>query len=377
VVPQDGGESTTTAVPGTSSSTGNDEATASSSSSSSTGDDDPCNGLTPSGPVVVTENDQVVVGRLITADGVDGINVRGHSGVTIRDCEIHHRGGPGIFFANADDLTIENVIIVHDGAPAAGPHEDGNQANIVGTDSERLRIDHVRLTRGSSNIELFATPGAQLSFVEGHDVRGPGKAAFVYVFDSNDAVIEDFSIENPLDTGRPFNLIDLDRSSDCIVRRGLLDGHNAEFGYGVHFEQTSGMASGGLVEDVDAIRMTNGAFSCFQWGRDITFRRTRARENICDIVSIPIEGCHKPTKSGGCVPNSNAISWGAADDAIGMSIEESSYFELCGSQLLYPDYDPEEPVSEDNPNVFDLQPGDLVEQDFTLRAPIRIEACWE
>lgn len=343
----------------------------------STTDDDPCNGLTPSGAIVVTEPGTVIAGRSITVDSGDGITVQGVSGVTIRDSEIHHSNGRGIFFSNADDLTIENVIVVHDGAPAAGAHGDGNQANIRGTDSERLRIDHVRVSHGSSGIELEATPAAQLSFIEGHDVRGPGKAAFVYLFESDGAVLEDFSIENPLDTGRPFNLIELFSSSDCTVRRGLMDGHNAEFGYGVHFEQTSGQHSGGLVEDVDAIRMTNGAFSCFAFGQDITFRRTRTRENICDIVSIPIENCDKPTRSGGCEPNSDAVSWSAAPGLDGISIEASSYFALCTDNLTYPGFDPEQPVGEDNENVFQLDEGDLVEQDFTLRAPIRIEACWE
>lgn len=75
----------------------------------------------------------------------------------------------------------------------------------------------------------------------------------------------------------------LEATSDAVVRRGLLDGNDAELGDGVHFSQVSGQHSGGLVEDVDAIRMTNGSFSCFPFGTGITFRRTRARENICEL----------------------------------------------------------------------------------------------
>jgi hypothetical protein len=181
---------------------------------------------------------------------------------------------------------------------------------------------------------------------------------------SDDAVIEDFSCESSLVTSRPRDLIAIDRSSDVIVRRGLLDGHNSEFGYGVHFIHTSGQHSGGLVEDVDGVRQTNGAFSCFDYGDQITFRRTRARENICEIVSIPVEGCMNPVPDGGCIPGSNGVTWTASDQSGQVVIEDSVYFDLCAA--------PAWPLA-----VFTIGRGDLVEQDFEPRAPIRTSPCWE
>lgn len=327
-------------------------------------DFDPCNGLLESGPVVATADGQIIEGLRITAHDGPGIDVTGHTGVVIRGCEIHHHGGPGITFRAAHDLTIEDVAIVHDGAPEAGPHLDGSQVNLDGRDSTGVVISRVRASQGASGIELQATPGAQLSQLEVHDVRGPGAAACVRLFDSDDAVLEDFSCENPLDTGRPGDLVAIDESSDVIVRRGLLDGHNAEYGYGVRFIQIQGQHSGGLVEDVDGVRMTNGAFSCFGYGTQITFRRTRARDNICEILSVPIEGCEKPGPSGGCVPNSNGVSWAASLTSSAIVIEDSSYFALCD--------DPAWPLE-----VLTIGPGDLVEEDFEPRPPIRLELCWE
>ncbi len=357
------GSSSSVSTSGTSSAQSSDASSV--GSSDGTGDADPCNGLTESGAVVVTTDDAVIAGLRVVADG-DGITVDGHSNVTIRDSEIHHQGGRGIVFRNADGLTIENVVIVHDGAPPMGPHESGDEANIDGADSTGVRIDHVRLTAGSSGIVLASTPGAQLSFVEGHDVRGPGYAAFVRLFRSDGAVLEDFSIENPLDTGRPGDLVAVVESSDITVRRGLLDGHNSQFGYGVHVVHTQGQHSGALVEDVDGVRMTNGAFSCFPYGNGITFRRTRARDNICEILSVPIDDCGKPGPNGGCIPGSDGVSWTASGDSDAIAVEASSYTELC-TVPSWPD------------EIFATAEadGELAPAEFEPRAPIRITTCWE
>ncbi|MCH9684694.1 MAG: right-handed parallel beta-helix repeat-containing protein [Deltaproteobacteria bacterium] len=340
----------------------------------STGLPGECPPLRESGPVVVMADGEVIEGLRITTDGVPGISVSGHSGVTIRDCEIHHVGAPGISFAAADALTIENVIVVHD-RTEPGPHAHRNQANIVGSNSLGLVIDGVRVTRGSSGIELADTPGALLTMIEGHDVRGPGPpASFIQISESNDVEIDGFSCVNPLDTGRPSNLVELHESSNVIVRNGLLDGHNAEFGYGVLFEQTGGQHAGGLVEDVDVIRMTNGGFSGFPSAFDLVFRRTRARDNICEIVSVPIEGCSNPGPNDGCVPGSDGRSWTSAQGISGLLIEDSRIFGLCEHPVW-----PETAFVSCDGDGNSLPDGDcgLTEEDFVLRPPIQIEPCWE
>ncbi|HET6583486.1 MAG TPA: right-handed parallel beta-helix repeat-containing protein [Nannocystaceae bacterium] len=324
----------------------------------------PCDGLIDSGPVSATHDDQLIRGLRIVADEGPGIRVEGFTGVTIRDCEIHHANGPGIRFSAADDITIENVAIVHAAAPAEGRHLDEDQSSLEGRFSERVRIDNVRARDGASGFDLEGTPAAHLSFVASYDVRGPGAAACVRIAESDDAVLEDFYCENDLVVSRPDDLVEIEHSNDVIVRRGLLDGHNAEYGYGVHFTQISGQHRGGLVQDVDAIRMTNGSFSCFLFGQDITFERTRARENICEITSIPIEGCDIPGPTGGCTPGSGGLSWAGSTNSSNLVILDSTYFDVCS--------DPVWPTE-----VFTIGEGDLVEEDFRLRPPVDVELCWE
>ncbi len=328
-----------------------------------TGDDDPCNGLTPSGPIVATENDQVIAGLRIVAPNGPGIVVEGVTGVTIRDCEIHHADGPGIRFSAAHGIRIENVVVVHDAAPAEGSHDDAYQSSIEGRFSDDVRIERVRMRDGSSGIDLEGTTAANVSFVESYDVRGPMPAACVRLALSDGAVLSDFYCFNDLVVARPFNVVEVQHSSDVTVQRGLLDGHNAQFGYGVHFTQVNGQHSGGLVEDVDTIRQTNGGFSCFPFGTGITFSRTRARENICEIVTIPIENCAEPGPTGGCIPGSNGITWTANvnSDAV---VLDSVYTELCATPV-WPD------------EAFTIAEGDLIEADFELRAPPGLEFCWE
>jgi len=360
-----------TDIPGTGTgtvATGTDDGGPTAATSSDTVDPmpgDPCvDGLVDSPPVVATADGQIIEGLRIHADGEPAIRVDGFVDVVIRNCELHHQGGPGLVFRNADAIEVHNVVVVHDTGAPSGPHPDGAQINVVGSDSDGVVLSHVRVTRGASGIELENTPLATLSFIEGHDIRGPGEAAFVRLSESDGAVLEDFSCENPLDSARPFNLVEIDRSSDVVVRRGLLDGHNAEFGYGVHFTQTPGQHGGGLVEDVDAIRMTNGAFSCFPHGNGITFRRTRARDNICEITSIDAPDCATPGSQGGCIPGSRGISWAASTDSSSITIEESAHFGLC-FDVVWP---------EEN---FTIAEGALVELDFELRATVRTVACWE
>lgn len=326
--------------------------------------DDPCDGLIESGPVSATHDNQLIRGLRIVADEGPGIRVEGFSGVTIRDCEIHHANGPGIRFSAADDITIENVAIMHSAAPAEGRHLDEDQTNLEGRFSERVRIDNVRVRDGASGIDLEGTPAAQVSRIASYDVRGPGAAACVRLAESDNALLEDFYCENDLVVSRPYDLVEIERSNDVTVARGLLDGHNAEYGYGVHFTQIAGQHRGGLVQDVDAIRMTNGAFSCFLFGQDITFERTRARENICEITSIPIDGCDVPGPTGGCTPGSGGLSWAGSTSSGNLVILDSAYFAAC--------FDPVWPLG-----VFTIGKGDLVEEDFTVRPPVVVELCWE
>jgi hypothetical protein len=304
--------------------------------------------LLDSGPVKVTQNGQVVENLRIFSSNGAAIQIDGFSSVVIRNVEIHHDGGPGIAFSNASDILIDHVSVLHTGAPATGQNPDDGRVNIQGYASQRPTISNVRLTRGSSGVYLLQCPQSKLSFVEGHDFRGPFPRGQLVQWDkSNDGVLEDFSVANPKGSW-PEDNVNVYQSLRAQIRRGLVDGNNSPSGVGVIFD---GDTSTGLVEDVDAIRMGNGCFSNYAGADGNTFRRTRCRENIC-------------TDQGRGVPSSNALMWAGKPGLKHLRIEQSRYAVACNpGNIVWP---------QDSFELIELQEGD-----FPLRSPIQVGLCWE
>jgi hypothetical protein len=305
--------------------------------------------LAPSGPIVASKDGQVIEGLSITSPSGVGIEVSGKKNVVIRNCRIAHAGGHGISFSGADGLVIDGVDIVHTGAPAKGANA-AERDSIAGEATKALVIRNVRLTRGSSGIYLNGCPGAKVSFVEGHDFRGPFPRGQLVQFDKCDAAsLEDFSCENPPDSSWPEDIVSVYRSSSVTVRRGLVDGNNSTSGVGIMFELSDTVSTGGLVEDVDAVHQANGCFSAYP-AKGVTFRRTRARDNFCSD-----QGRGKPL--------SNGLSWAAGPSvgASSVSLETSSYFNLCGS-LTWLDAN--------------FTKKELTKEDFVPRPPLRSSFCF-
>ena len=105
------------------------------------------------------------------------------------------------------------------------------------------------------------------------------------------------------------------------------------------------------VEDVDTVGQGNGSFSAYP-GHHITFRRTRARDNICG------------SQAGRGRPMSDALVWAGSPESSGLSLEASSYFNLCNPDNLIWD--------EDTFEVVEIAP-----EDFSPRSPIRLRFAWE
>jgi len=304
--------------------------------------------LTDSGPVEASSDGQVFELLRVTSTSGPAVTVNGFSNVVIRNCEIRHAGGSGIRFGNAAGIRIENISVIHDGAPAAGQNPSDGLNNIEGEFSSGVVITGVRLEKGSSGIYLLQCPGASLSFVEGHDFRGPFPRGQVVQFNHCDgAVLEDFSSECPAATSWTEDNVSVYQSSNVTVRRGLVDGNNSPSGVGVMFELSGGGSSGGLVEDVDAVRQGNGCFSGYP-AFDVVFRRTRSRDNIC-------------SDQGRGAPLSGGLAWAGSPESSNLMIEDSSYFNLCAGLVWLED-------------VFTAV--DLSEEDFTLREPQRLSFCW-
>ncbi|WP_143140975.1 hypothetical protein [Nannocystis exedens] len=339
--------STEATTVGTTATTTTTDAT-SGTSGSTTGDSPACV-LAESGPIVVDADDQVIENLHVVSTRGPAITVEGHAGVTIRNVWIEHAGGPGIAIgAGADDVHIENVAIEHTGAPAEGQNPSDGLNNIECYGSARPVVSNARLVRGSSGIYLVECPDADLSFLEGHDFRGPFPRGQLVQFDkSNGGVLEDFSVINPQATSWPEDNVNIYQSVDVEIRRGMIDGNNSPSGVGVIFD---GDLALGVVEDVDAIRMGNGCFSDYAGSDGVVFRRTRCRENICE-------------DQGRGLPLSNALMWAGHPGYTKIRLEDSHYFASCNGNLVWPD---------ESFEVLELE-----ELDFTMREPIVVQLCWE
>jgi hypothetical protein len=172
---------------------------------------------------------------------------------------------------------------------------------------------------------------------------------------SDNLLLEDFYCRND-ETAWTEDSISMWRSSNSTVRRGLVDGNNSPSGVGVMFEQDDPSKSGGLCEDVDAVRMGDGCFSAYG-GKDIRFVRTRCRENHC-------EGW-----SGRDKPMSNSLLYAAGDEngveSSNLQVEDSQYFNICNPDKLF---------WEAHEGAWTKQ--ELTEVDFKLRDPITLSFCW-
>jgi hypothetical protein len=281
----------------------------------------------------------------IEVTGRPAIVVDGLSNVTIRNIEILHEGADGVQAFHTDNLLIDNVNIVHTGSRS--PNHSVDQNNIFVYSSNRLVVRNARLTGGSAGIYVLESPGAHLSFLEGHNFRGPNPRGQLAQFSQSPrGLLEDFSVINIVGVAKPEDVVSVYQSSGTVVRRGLVDGNDSTHGVGVNIEFSEDC----LIEDVDAIHQSNGAFGA-HYSSNITFRRTRAKDNICRD-----QGRGRPASGG--------IIWSGYNNVSGLRIEDSQHWHRCN------------PLA----TVYDVDRFDVVqlrEQDFTPRAPIELRFPWE
>lgn len=245
------------------------------------------------GPITATYNGQIIEGIVIVSVGVPGITVNNVSNVTIRNVVIHHSNAPGISFSSANGLRIENVTIIHEGAPPTGysPPAAATAYNILGAGSSGIVIKNVKVVRGIKGIYLQSSPGAQLSNIQAMDMRAVdiyprhSTGHCINFHTSPGSLLEDFSCENDLVVSRTSDNVNVLKSNNVTIRRGLIVGNNQKYGAGIMFEGSSY----GWVEDVDALQMGNGAFGAYEfveggatfYSNYTTFLRTRTKGNYC------------------------------------------------------------------------------------------------
>lgn len=310
---------------------------------------------------------------------------RGAKNVRIKHLLVEHPvGSVGIGFDRCDGLVIEDVevrTVGDDGRRADGharpgpctiPNRDCD--NIHGKNSKDVFIHRVRVSGGSSGIELHGCTGATLRDIVARDVRGPyPRGQCVQFSNSHGAVLESFHCVNDVAFSWPEDSISVWRSRDVSVRFGLIDGNNAPNGVGVMFENDDAQATGGSIADVDAIHMGDGCFSAYP-ASSLTMVRTRCGWNHCTGVG------------GRAAPSSGGMMWAAGDQPHGaqgrlvvsreIGVFSSSYWAACRSGLQFWSQSHAAFGHKRADGAYVALP-DVKQEFFTPRTPITVTLCWE
>ncbi|SHJ71500.1 Right handed beta helix region [Maribacter aquivivus] len=295
----------------------------------------PCTSIRQdSGPIIVTENNQRIENLHIKTLNQHGIEINGFTGVVISNCIIDYTGAyMGIKFAKADNLTIENCSIKYTDAPSSGPLPDATRNCIEGFDTENLVITHVKVEDGSTGIRLDQCDESVLTYIEGHNMRGPFPRGQLVQYDKCiGGLLENFSVINDREIAWTEDNISIYKSAGQQIKKGLIVGNNSPRGVGVMFEDqnTEGArgGTGGLVEDVDFLEMGNGVASSVEGSGNVTFNRLRAKQIICGELG----------QDRG-LPASNSLIFAAFDTSGGNKITDCLVYESCNpTNIIWPEY---------------------------------------
>ena len=235
--------------------------------------------LTPSGSITVSGNNTVIENKEITGK-IECVN---WNGLTIRNCIVKHSGASAIFAQNCDGLTIEDVWTEYTANPG-GQNPLPGEWFAVKLNNVRGAANLTRLTMIGTGIYAVISPANfKMSFIEGHDMRGPTSPLRGQLIQMNqcpnDIVIEDWSCENAKDNSRPEDVISIYQcgANKVKIRRGLADGCNSPSGVMVMIENGT---TGALIEDVDVVRHGNGAFSFYDASNNGTFKNCRLKDQV-------------------------------------------------------------------------------------------------
>ncbi|WP_423997301.1 right-handed parallel beta-helix repeat-containing protein [Maribacter sp. IgM3_T14_3] len=310
-----------------------------------------------SGPIIVTENNQRIENLHIKTSNQHGIEINGFTGVVISNCIIEYTGAyMGIKFAKADNLTIKNCSIKYSNAPTSGPLPDATRNCIEGFDTENLVITHVKVEDGSTGIRLDQCDASVLTFIEGHNMRGPFPRGQLVQYDKCiGGLLENFSVINDTEIAWTEDNISIYKSAGQQIKKGLIIGNNSPTGVGVMFEDqnTEGArgGTGGLVEDVDFLEMGNGVASSVEGSGNVTFNRLRAKQIICGDLG-----------QGRGQPGSNSLIFAAFDTSGGNKIIDCIVYESCNpTNIVWPEYNFD---VIDYRNDIDFEPRSAIVLDF-------------
>jgi Ca2+-binding RTX toxin-like protein len=262
------------------------------------------------GPIDTDHDGQVIQNLDIYVDSGPAV-VLDNNNVVLKNVRIHyneaHTSGDamGVLAKNASGITIQNVEVINDGAPASGPETNPDHYNIMAQNATNLHITDATLRDGSTGVYLIDSPGAVLQGIEGYDFRGPfPRGQLVQFNNSPNGSLSDFYVHNDPKVAFTEDNVSVYQSHNVTIQRGIIDGNNSPSGQGVIFEGSNN----GRASHIDAIHMGNGAFASY--GNNNTFDYTRSFDNIV-------------ADQGRGAPMSGAVIWTLNGD--GNTVTHSSY----------------------------------------------------
>lgn len=254
-----------------------------------------------SGPVVVSRDNQIIQNVVVTADGTAGISGAGFANVVIRNCVVRHKNAAGISLFGCVGLRIEGVAVEYTGN-VVGQGPDAAFINVVIDNCPGAYVSSVYCRDGASMFWVHQSSGVVLQGIEGHNPHGPfPRGQFVQIDKCDRPLLQGFYCKSDLDRCWTEDTISLFQSTNCLVRRGLIDGNNSPSGWAVIAEDSTGVC-----EDVDALHWSNGGFAA-SGEASVGFRFDRCRE----------KDSYRPCSQGRGEPSSNSLGFGSQFNASG------------------------------------------------------------
>ena len=125
------------------------------------------------------------------------------------------------------------------------------------------------------------SPRARLNNVTAKNVRGPYPSGQCFQFArSDDTSLTNFYCLNEAENSWVEDTISAWRSSNVVIKHGLIDGNNANTGICLMYEGSSHETHGGLFEDIDAVHC-QGCFSGYP-SNGLVMRGVTCANSWCD-----------------------------------------------------------------------------------------------
>lgn len=304
-------------------------------------------GLTPSGEIFITADNQVVQNVSITSLNGDGIRCYNYSGIKIHNVTISYSGGQGISLQGCDGATISNVNIIHVGAPSSGPNDSTMRNCISVIQSNNLVASNILATDCSSGAYVQQSNATSISFIKCVNMRGPfPRGQCVQFNQSSNFSLSDFYSYNDISIAWTTDNINVYNSPGGTIQRGVIDGNNSVNGSGVVVEGSSNVS----VSDVDVYHWCNCAFGTNN-GTNVSFTRIHAGES------------YKPCTQGGPASGTGVVfisyNFNPSPPTEGTIFSQAQYFNIASdNQILY----------DENPSTVAVK--DITESEFTKLTPI-------